>query len=306
MQRSIKNFASVVLLLVIALVASGVAARQASQPPGGTPPTIPPQIKLSTMKWHVFRALIDVSDEEYAYAHIGIDTDTKRVWIDWIAEKTGASRTVERSLEALSFWPTACCRSRLDPRAFYVCGRSTTGPVIELWKFNADETLSSFQHQPSGRWMSTFSRPTIDKSSFAAPAALGNVADMTAVTPAPGLTAGEELWVMEWESRNVYAVSSVVAGLTVRVPAAIAQSYRSLNGRSHSTFGSVVILDRRPWQINLIGWAHHVRVDPSLDTDRFVAQDIDLDGLMEGSFQILKPEYGTHALYSTGQFTDDD
>lgn len=285
-----------------------VAISQVAPPggPGGGPsPAIPEELVARRDMRRVQRTLDYVSDDEYIRVWIGIDTNAKEVSLHWKAKAgAGSTRADTFTTEGISFWPTAICRSRSDPRAFYLAGRSTTGPVIEFWELNDDEAMTSAWDPIPAVWSTDFDPPTLTKHSVPVAASLLNVCEMTAISPAPESTVAEELWVMEWESRNVYGVSSLISGLPVRIPSAAATPYRSMEARLHSVYGDVVILERKPWHMSHRDWRTNCSADPTLDVDQWVVYDQDLDGSMEGSFHIPESQYTTHPLYTTGQFTD--
>ena len=151
----------------------------------------------------------------------------------------------------------------------------------------------------------SFLPTTLTRTPLPIAATLGNVCDLTAVL-LPGPVATEELWLFEWESRSVFAVTAATGALTLRVPAAAAAPFRTITARSHSIYGEVVSFERKPWQMAWSNWMKCVRESPGLDPDLHVLFDQDRDGVMEGSFVIPWDTIDTHPLYATGSFTDLD
>lgn len=208
-------------------------------------------------------------------------------------------------MQSVSFLPTALTRSRVDPKAFFIAGRSALGPVLEQWRFGDDGAVTPEWIAAASRWNSKLERATLTRTPLPIAATLGNVCDLTTVL-LPGPVAMEELWLFEWESRSVFAVTAATGALTLRVPAATAAPFRTITARAHSIYGEVVSFERKPWQMAWSNWMKCVRESPGLDPDLQVLFDQDRDGGMEGSFVIPWDTIDTHPLYATGSFTDLD
>ncbi len=254
----------------------------------------------------VTRNLLAVSDEEFLRVRVASSATMREVVLRWRGKaRSGAATSTDLSAQSVSFLPTAWTRSRVDPKAFVIAGRSALGLVLEQWRFEDDGAVTPEWIAAAGRWNSKLERATLTRTPLPIAATLGNVCNLTTVL-LPGPVATEELWLFEWESRSVFAVMAATGALTLRVPAAIAAPFRTITARSHSIYGEVVSFERKPWQMAWSNWLKCVRESPGLDPDLQVLFDQDRDGVMEGSFVIPWDTVDTHPLYATGSFTDLD
>lgn len=301
-----KHFAVAILatsLVAIFAIPSALAFRTQQQQP--QPP--PGQITVDGSSWKCNRTLSYVDSECFLRVAIAADTLEKKIHFNYSPKAgDGMRHPGVNAVESVSFWPTALCRSRTDPRGFHVAGRSATTAVLELWHFNNDEVLQPGLETPPGRYVTDFERPTITRTSLPVASTLGWPCDMTAVAPCSVPGANEEVWVMEWESRNVHGIAPTTGTTTVRIAASVVGLYRSMESRTHSIFGSVLILRRRPWQTRPSNWQHLVHADPTIDPDLLVLHDTNLDGSMEFTETITTAARATRALYATGAFTDNE
>jgi len=298
-----------VLLCVglLATLASVAVPLIASSLPSTVPVSATPaELHVSAILPRTTRTLSFVSEDEYLRVIVSMSTASKRVHLRWDGKaNAGAWKSTIFTYETVSFEPTALCRSRTNERVFYIAGRTATAPKLEKWEIDSDYGLAIHWEPNPGIWKTSIETAGVTKTSIPVSNGLQNVTDMTAITPSPVSGQAEEVWVMEWETRNVYAVSLTTGALTLRVSNTITAPYRSMNGRTHSSYGDCVFFDRQPWNMNVMDWTAFVAADPTLDTNRLVLYDQDLNGTMEGSMTISESEYATHAIYTTGQFTDD-
>jgi hypothetical protein len=299
------NRNSIRLALAVVAVIAAVPLALGFRPQVQPPPTAPHQITAGAFDSKCNRTLTYVDEGEYLRVSIAIDTKKRKVHFVYSASAGAGARDPDRSMvESVSFTPTALCRSRVNPRGFYIAGRSSAQAVLEFWQFNTDEVMQLVPRTPPARSSTDFDPPTITRTALPMSNSIGWPCDMTAISPCTVSGASEEVWVMEWESRDVYGISPTSGAKTLRIAAALTGNYRSMDAETHSIFGDVVILQRRPWHTSLGSWSHKVHDDPTIDPDLFVLYDTNLDGVMEASETISTATRSAHALYSTGSFTD--
>jgi hypothetical protein len=287
--RALATFAALSALLVACAV-----EHESTRPPStGEPPDELRALPNGGMTRTVF------SDDagRFVRMSVSIDTTFKRVLVRWIAQAgSGAASSVRFTTHAVAFHPTAVDLSFEDPEAFYVVGSDASGEVLQRWCVGPIEDLTA-----SGTPLETsFTPPEFQRETLPIDASIRDVCSLTVNPHRPG-GGGEEVWVFEWESRNVYAIDGVDGHKSLRIASTIAAPYRSIHMMRHSIYGSICFLNRCPFFISASDWIRCRVPDP----DFLVTYDQDLDGVIDGTWTIPWSSQTSHVLYSTGEFVHD-
>jgi hypothetical protein len=131
-----------------------------------------------------------------------------------------------------------------------------------------------------------------------------NVLDLAVNAHCPDDPTREEVWVFEFETRNVYGIDADTGEKKLRIPSDKIRTYQSLIARWHSVYGSVFIFYRYAFWVS-----PDSRVSSPYPYDSVTFYDANSDGILDGEFtgpSVIKwyEDYKSHPLYSTGRFLD--
>jgi len=227
-------------------------------------------------------------------ARVGVVTMEKQVQVSWTAQADQASGINGNVVKLhTSFYPTDVALSS-DRQGFYVAGCSGGTPVLEKWTAG-NYTIAS-QTAASGPPTTTFIPPEFSRVPLLVDPSIQNICSIAAFNWTVG--GAEEVWVMEWESRKVY-VTDQQSGLKEEKGAGIDLSdFRTMHQRKHSIYGHCMVFTRRPWWYSAGSWRD------ATDTNHVILYDSDLDGVVDGSFDIPYADMDSHVFYTTGQRTE--
>ncbi len=227
---------------------------------------------------------------------VALDTEAKGISITWtgMASAAAAREFVEINYP-LSFFPTAIARSSDDPMSFYIAGSSLQHPVLEKWTLN-EYTLAEGTDL-TGTKVSVLTPPSPRMNPLLIDPTIGSICCL-AVNQWPAGGGGEEVWIFGWESRAVFVTDRRTGLKQERVSNSVVGGFRTIATQRHTVYGAVFVFTRRPWFTEPGSWAG------SDDPNFVVLYDQNLDGVVDGNFDIPWSSWQTHALYTTGTFSD--
>ena len=287
-------WALALLLVAASLVVSSVRGyAQAGNPP-------PKELEISNYRSSQrIELLPEQPDGRYIRLYVSALTTTKNVLLRWVARsEAGATRFRKTFKHPVEFFPTAYMKSPSNQPSFYVAGRDNLVTALEKWEFDTEYELRT-ETWPTGGLKTHFEPPSITPSYPRIDPSIKNICDMVVNKWSPIEGETEELWVFEWESRNVYVTNPNTGRKEIRVSADQIGAYRSLNMSHHSKYGAVCVFQQQPFFASNSDSPHKSEIDP------FVVFDSNLDGTIDGSFHLPNDDSAQdHALFTTGKFRD--
>lgn len=283
-------------LVALAMGAFAVSAQAGS--------LVPPELDVvhADLAWIWFSH--DEATGEFVKARLSVTTESRQLQVRWNARAgIGHDEHVETRVETMSFSPTAACRSLLDRSVIYITGASENGPVLERWDLGNPRVRSSetpFQPQvSSGSPPASQTRltiPSIVRNELPIDPTLSHIASITTNPWGARVSTEdpEEVWVLEWETRDAYSLDPLSGQKTLVVSAGTVGDAMSLVVAEHTVYGMVCLFHKRPWGGRL-GRYEGVVSNAVYDQDR--------DGVLDGEF--LGIPYLTrkqHELWTTGEF----
>lgn len=249
--------------------------------------------------------VIEVSENHYARAEVMIHSGSKSITALWTAKKgAGAALTTEKRSESVAYFPLAAARSRAEGSVLYVAGRQGSLSVLEKWDFGVPSLLIAMEplvtENPPQTQMAPTTKLVLSPTSRTAlplDPSLGHISDI-ATNGWRGVGPGQEqVWVLEYETADVYSIDAVT-GVATLVVDGQANQYRSLKVGQHSVYGTTCMLKKQPW------FVHTLNGTPGM-LDLKVYYDQNYDGVFDGDFLILfNGSWWDHPLYSTGEWLD--
>ena len=240
---------------------------------------------------------LDAGPDRYVKMQISFDTMQKRVFVHWTAKSQAAAAPLMRYTSYnTAYYPTAMDHSFDNSNVFYIAGSNSLGRVLQKWTVGSIGTLAA-----SGTPLqTTFTPPSIDRDALPIDSSIQSISCLTVNKWPPG-GGSEEVWVLEWETRTVYAIDRTTGVKQLRVGPTLALPYRSIDMKRHSIFGAVCFFRRRPFFLSEPAWAGSGAVDP----DMLVTYDQNLDGVIDGNWTITWAQQSIHPLYVSGTWLAD-